>query len=78
METYSWSDNIKQAVIKNERSKIITFNYEDINPGETKVFTPEGHNEGLFSPDCYNGKSIFSDYLSKILQNSDHPNVNDL
>jgi len=58
METYSWSDNISRAVIKNECSYQITFNHELIDPGETKIFTPEGHVQGLISPDCYNGKSV--------------------
>lgn len=58
METYSWSDNIKQAVIKNICNFQIKFNKQEIAPRETKVFTPEGHVQGLLSPDCYNGKSL--------------------
>jgi len=46
-ETYSWSDNIERAVIKNDGADIISFNNTMIQPGETKVFTPEGHGEGL-------------------------------
>lgn len=38
METYSWSDNIQRAVIRNETEKDIFFNDEKIMPGETKVF----------------------------------------
>jgi len=60
METYSWSDNIKQAVIKNQKGHSLIFNHEEIAPGETKVFTPVTHKQGLFSPDCYNGKSLFT------------------
>lgn len=60
LETYSWSDNIKQAVIKNTRDRDITFNKEIVKPGEIKIFTPNTHRQGLVSPDCYNGKSIFS------------------
>ena len=60
METYSWSDNIKQAVIKNQKGYSLIFNGEEIAPGETKVFTPSTHRQGLFSPDCYNGKSLFT------------------
>ena len=60
METYSWSDNIKQAVIKNQKGYSLIFNHEEIAPGETKVFTPVTHKQGLFSPDCYNGKSLFT------------------
>ena len=38
----------------------LIFNHEEIAPGETKVFTPVTHRQGLFSPDCYNGKSLFT------------------
>ena len=38
----------------------LIFNHEEIAPGETKVFTPVTHKQGLFSPDCYNGKSLFT------------------
>lgn len=47
METYSWSDNIERAIIKNEGVVPISFNRQKINPGETKVFTPDGHRQGL-------------------------------
>lgn len=61
IETYSWSDNIKLAVIKNETGRILRFNQATIPIGETAVFTPDGHKEGLISPDCHNGKScLFS------------------
>ncbi|MDD6657527.1 MAG: hypothetical protein PUE95_09595 [Lachnospiraceae bacterium] len=59
IETYSWSDNIKLAVIKNETGSILRFNQAAIPIGETAVFTPDGHKEGLISPDCHNGKSCF-------------------
>jgi len=58
METYSWSDNIRQAVIKNVGERPLEFNHSRIEPGETKVFTPDTHQQGLISPDCHNGKSI--------------------
>ena len=58
METYSWSDNIKNAVIKNECAYPIRFNGEVIEPGATKLFTLKTHSQGLISPDCYNGKSM--------------------
>ncbi len=58
IETYSWSDNIKKAVIRNTKSCCIIFNGVSIQPGETKEFTIETHREGLISPDCYNGKSV--------------------
>lgn len=65
IETYSWSDNIKQAVIKNTRDFVIKFNDQEITPGERKVFTPEGHMQGLISPDCYNGKSVLTEIFQK-------------
>ena len=48
------------VVIKNQRGHSLIFNHEEIAPGETKVFTPVTHRQGLFSPDCYNGKSLFT------------------
>ena len=56
IETYSWSDNIKLAVIKNETGDLLDFNHTTIPAGETMTFTPEGHRQGLLSPDCHNGK----------------------
>ena len=52
MKTYSWSDNIKCAVIKNEKEYEIMFNNEKVEPGETKIFYQEMHREGLGSLDC--------------------------
>lgn len=52
MKTYSWSDNIKCAVIKNEKEYEIMFNNEKVEPGETKIFYPEMNREGLVSLDC--------------------------
>lgn len=60
METYSWSDNIKQAIIKNLCGETIQFNGENVEPNEVKIFTPDNYSQGLISPDCYNGKSVFS------------------
>lgn len=60
LETYSWSDNIVRAVIKNDCGYEIEFNYERIEAGETKIFTSETHSQGLISPDCYNGKSVLN------------------
>lgn len=39
IETYSWSDNIKKAVIKNETRDAINFNGKDIPVGETMIFS---------------------------------------
>ena len=52
MKTYSWSDNIKCAVIKNEKEYEIMFNSEKVEPGGTKIFYQEMHREGLGSLDC--------------------------
>ena len=41
METYSWSDNIKNVVIKNVRKDTIKYNTTDIESGETKVFVKQ-------------------------------------
>lgn len=71
METYSWSDNIQCAVIKNEEEMPIMFNGQNISPGETKVFTTEGHRQGLVSPDCYNGKSVFLDAFMNLSDETD-------
>ncbi|MBO5303417.1 MAG: hypothetical protein J6A92_05150 [Lachnospiraceae bacterium] len=60
METYSWSDNIQYAVIKNVRNETIFFNGTKIEPEETRVCTPDTHRQELVSSDCYNGKSILS------------------
>lgn len=60
IETYSWSDNIVHAVIKNDCNYDIVFNHEAVGIGETKIFTAESHSQGLVSPDCYNGKSVFN------------------
>lgn len=60
METYSWSDNIARVVINNDTNHSLRFNRIDVPEGETVIFTPNGHRQGLISPDCYNGKSIFS------------------
>ncbi len=59
VETYSWSDNILNVVIKNDTTHIIYFNGEMIERDEIRKFTQEKHNQGLISPDCYNGKSMF-------------------
>lgn len=45
VETYSWSDNILNVVIKNDSTCIIYFNGEAIGIGETKSFTPENHKQ---------------------------------
>lgn len=58
IKTYSWSDNIVQAIIKNDTNYTLTFNQKKIPVGETMIFTPKDHRQGLISPDCHNGKSL--------------------
>lgn len=42
MDTYSWSENIKHAVIKNATGYLLSFNNVDIPAGETMIFrTPK-------------------------------------
>ena len=41
METYSWSDNIKNVVIKNVKKDTIKYNTTNIESGETKVFVKQ-------------------------------------
>jgi HisJ family histidinol phosphate phosphatase len=42
METYTWSDNIELAVIKNETGATLEFNKVQIPVGETMIFTSDG------------------------------------
>lgn len=71
METYSWSDNIKRAVIKNDTGYSLKFNRIDISMGETVIFTPDGHRQGLISPDCHNGKSCLTIPKERVKENED-------
>lgn len=48
IKVYSWSENIKQAVIKNDTNQLMLFNDIQIAPGET----------GVFSRDCYTGANL--------------------
>lgn len=41
METYDWSDNILNVVIRNDCTFAIRFNGENIEIGETRKFTPK-------------------------------------
>ena len=43
-DTYRWSDNIKQAVIKNDTERAICFNDVKIMMGETVVIKPKRQN----------------------------------
>lgn len=65
LETYSWSDSIEMAVIKNACNHIIKFNDKEIEPECTEIFTQDSHSQGLFSLDCYNGKSLFGNNIQE-------------
>ena len=41
METYSWSDTIKNVVIRNVKKDTIKFNTTTIEPGEIQVFVKQ-------------------------------------
>ena len=77
METYSWSDNIQKAVIKNDMQDVIIFNQEEIAPNETKIFTQKTHKQGLVSPDCYSRMLLKSLYVCDriALRKSTHDRV---
>lgn len=55
IDTYVWSDNIEQAVIKNDCHFTIEFDHENIEIGETKIFTKTTHSQGLMNLDWFNG-----------------------
>lgn len=59
IRTYSWSEDIKQAVIKNRSNVMFEFNGYEIPKRETKSFTRDTHTQELFVPElvkCRNGK----------------------
>ena len=47
METYSWSDNIRTAILKNNKDCDIIFNDVVIHQGQTKVFSADSHRQML-------------------------------
>lgn len=49
-ETYSWSNNIEHALIKNSMDHDITFNKQLIKPDEIVELDRENHRHGLISP----------------------------
>lgn len=51
IKTYSWSKNIKQAVVKNTGGRVLTFNGCELQPGETKSFTREAHRQEIVLPE---------------------------
>jgi len=51
IKSYSWSKNIKQAVVKNTGERVLTFNGCELQPGETKSFTREAHRQEIVLPE---------------------------
>lgn len=62
--TYRISDTVKRLVVKNTHTFPIQIDGVDYPAGQTTVscVTEQNHQEGLFSPDCANGKSILSNF----------------
>ena len=51
IRSYSWSKNIKQAVVKNAGGCVLMFNGCELQPGETKIFTREAHRQEIILPE---------------------------
>ena len=51
IKSYSWSKNIKQAVVKNVGERVLMFNGCELQPGETKIFMREAHRQGIVLPE---------------------------
>lgn len=60
---YHMSDTIKRLVVKNIHTSPLQIDGVVYPAGQTTVtcITGENRREGLFSPDCVNGKSVFGD-----------------
>lgn len=60
VNTYHMSDSIKRLVVNNIGSKSVTIDKKVYESGITiTCVTEENRQEGLFSPDDFNGKSVF-------------------
>lgn len=62
--TYHISDTIKRLVVKNIRIQQMQIDGVIYPAGQTTItcVTEENRQEGLLSPDCVNGKSVFSEW----------------
>ena len=59
VKTYHMSDSIRRLAVNNIGSKPVFIDHKEYGPGTTVTCVTEGnHQEGLFSPDVFNGKSI--------------------
>lgn len=66
VNTYHMSDSIKRLVVNNIGSKPVTIDKKVYESGTTiTCVTEENHPEGLFSPDAFNGKGLFSDFIKE-------------
>lgn len=62
--TYHISDTVKRLVVKNTHTSPIQIDGVCYPAGQTTVScaTEKNHQEGLFSPDCVNGKSLLDNF----------------
>lgn len=66
VSTYHMSDSIKRLVVNNIGSRPVTIDKKMYESGTTiTCVTEENHPEGLVSPDAFNGKSMFSDFVKE-------------
>lgn len=66
VSTYHMSDSIKRLVVNNIGSRPVTVDNIVYKHGVTvTLVTEENHPEGLFSPDVFNGKGLFSDFIKE-------------
>ena len=66
VNTYHMSDSIKRLVVNNIGGKPVTIDKKVYESGTTiTCVTEENHPEGLVSPDAFNGKSMFSDFVKE-------------
>ena len=66
VSTYHMSDSIKRLVVNNIGSRPVTIDNIVYKHGiNVTCVNEENHPEGLFSPDVFNGKGLFSDFIKE-------------
>lgn len=66
VDTYHMSDSIKRLVVNNVGAVPVTIDHKVYKIGQTVTcVTEENHPEGLFSPDVFNGKGLFSNFIKE-------------
>ena len=66
VNTYHMSDSIKRLVVNNIGSRPVTIDNVVYKHGiNVTLVTEENHPEGLFSPDVFNGKGLFSNFIKE-------------